>query len=188
MSLLRRYTDTEVFWSRKNGTEHDASTVVEQSFTIISDWMHKNDPEKAEFIVLSSNAYAKRITIKDMILSFENIKAVPVVRNISVYMEYHMNFASHITLVQKSCYYDRNGIEKIRRYHTREQPKSTAHSFVAARINYKLNMLHEILISSPHTSLPSTTWWDHTKYFGYASTTSAAKDLTFNQLQPFVRN
>ena len=85
---------------------------------------------------MSSRANAKRVSTESLTLNSEVIKAVPVVRNLGVYMDNRLNFDTQIANVQRTCYYYLNWIKKIRKYLSKDTTKSIVHALVVARIDY----------------------------------------------------
>ena len=76
------------------------------------------------------------MSTESLTLNGEDIKAVPVVRNLGIYMDNRLNLESHIANVQKACYYYLNWIKKIRKYLSKDVTKSIVHALVVPRIDY----------------------------------------------------
>ena len=130
----------KAFDPKKNGMEQQARTKLEQCFTEVSEWMYYNklrlNPDKTEFIIFSSKANSKYVSTESLTLNGEDIKAVPVVRNLGVHMDNRFNLDSHIANVQKACYFYLNWIKKIRKYLSKDVTKSIVHALVVPRIDY----------------------------------------------------
>ena len=125
------------FNPRENNMELQARTKLEQCFTAVSDWMYHNklrlNPEKTEFIIMSSNANSKHVTTNSLTLNGEEVHAVPVVRNLGVYLDNRLTLDTQIAYVQKTCYYYLNWIKKIRNYLSKYITKCIVHVLVVAR-------------------------------------------------------
>ena len=142
--LYHLYTDDtqlqKSFNPRKPGQEQKARSQLQTGITHIADWMCANkmrlNPEKTEFIVMSSKSNAKRITTDSLELQGERISAVSVVRNLGVHMDCALTLDFHIGYVQRTCYYYLNWIRKIRKYLTKQVAKSIVHALVITRIDY----------------------------------------------------
>ena len=121
-------------------SQFQAVHTLETGIGNISQWMYANrlklNSDKTEFIIFVSKQNLKHIQITELHLGSDNIPSVPVVRNLGVYMDYHLNFDQHIAHLLKVCYMYISWIKKIRHLLTFHAAKTLVHALIISRLDY----------------------------------------------------
>ena len=123
-----------------NEKQTDAVKNLEKCITDVRSWMllHKlkiNDT-KTEFLIIGTKTQLEKVSISEIKVGNESIKAVTKVRNLGVIFDSNMSMLHHVNQVCKKGYHQLTKIRQIRKYLDQEATVSVIHAFVTSHIDY----------------------------------------------------
>ena len=107
----------------------------------------KLNPDKTEFIAISSTRNIKKININELQLpDASSVKRVDHVKNLGVLMDSSLSLQQHVSKICQVCYYYITWIKRIR--HTLD--KTTTKLIVQALVISRLDYCNAILVGAPN--------------------------------------
>lgn len=118
----------------------DACHALANGVNAIQEWMMNNrlkiNPEKTEFIVLTSAWNRKKVMVNEIQFGDVTIQRTDCVRNLGVHMDSTLSLDVHVAQVCKVCYYYISWIRKIRHTLSVDTCKLIIHALVISRLDY----------------------------------------------------
>ena len=151
--LFHGYADDQQLLRASTLTEHDQRSAVEhqeRAIKSISGWMYDNklklNPDKTEFLVISSARNASKVKVESLNVGKDTINRVNVVRNLGILMDTTLSMHAQVANVRKVCYYYITWIRRVRNSLTRSAAKSLVHALIISRLDY----CNSVYINIPH--------------------------------------
>ena len=118
----------------------DAIDHLSSSINRIGKWMFDNklklNPEKTEFLVISSQRNQPKYDINTLVLDDNSVPKVESARNLGVEIDSTLQLNTHIVKITKICYFYIGWILYIRKYISQDVTKSLVHAFILSRLDY----------------------------------------------------
>ena len=134
--------DTQLLKATKLTTDAQTATAMhlENGIEKINKWMTDNklklNPEKTEFLTLTSDQNRHKIIIDSIEVNGELIEKSKIAKNLGVVIDSTLNMRAQINQVRRSCYYQIKWISKIRPCLDKETAKTIVHALVISRLDY----------------------------------------------------
>ena len=125
--------------------------------TDIKNWMVKktlklNDDKTECMLFGTENALKNHEQFQHMMIGASNVKIVPVVRNLGVYIDSNLTMKKQISNSVKVCNHHLRNITFIRKYLNEDTLKMLIHNHVISRLDYCNSVHHKL----PNTLLKKT--------------------------------
>ena len=119
----------------------------------IGTWMYDNklklNPDKTEFLIITSQRNQPKYDVQSLALDDEIIARSATARNLGVTIDSELNLENHIANMVKTCYFYIRWLRNIRPYISEAMAKSLVHALVLSRIDY----CNGILVGLPKKQL-----------------------------------
>jgi hypothetical protein len=132
--------DTQLYMSVDTMNSDLARSKLEVNLKYIQTWMSKNllklNPNKTEYIVLSSSKISPPSNILSITFNHSLIEATAVVRNLGVHFDNNLTLTKHVNNVCSATYYQLRNIRSIQHYLPTTAITSLVHSLITSRLDY----------------------------------------------------
>ena len=120
--------------------QSSACESLQSGIAAIQNWMNSNrlklNPDKTEFIIITSARNMDKIVTNTLDLGDYQIKRASFVRNLGVIMDSSLNMEEHVLKVCQVCYFYISWVRKIRHILDETSAKAIIHALVISRLDY----------------------------------------------------
>jgi hypothetical protein len=132
--------DVQIFASTSISMYQETLRKLEECLKKVSSWLAASrlilNPQKSEFIILSSKSNTKKISNPSIVLNDMTIAAKEKVRSLGVIIDRELTFDQHITQVRKTAFLYLRLMSKVRKVLDNHSMALLVQSLVYSRINY----------------------------------------------------
>ena len=111
----------------------------------INQWMSSNrlklNPDKTEFIWISSQYHARLIQQNAITIGNAAVTPVQCARDLGVQLSSTLTLKNHVSSIVKSCFYQLRQLKYVKRSLNKENMKTLLHAFVTSRLDYCNSLL-----------------------------------------------
>ena len=139
--------DTQFYFSIT--TIQSTTSKIEEVMTDIKNWMVKkrlklNDDKTECMLFGTEHALKNYEQFQHIMIGASNIKTVPVVRNLGIYIDSSLTMKNQISNTVKVCNHHLRNITFIRKYLNEDTLKMLMHNHVISRLDYCNSVYHKL--------------------------------------------